>query len=201
MAKTEMTTRIEQALKTYNPATLGGVPLNKMRPSYIEFEVPVECGTNTAGVIDAVGIDEYFSAVEEKHLCWWTLYAHAGIRKNFAAKDCARSIDKVKDLPLECAANCRYSQLGRSGKQDIMIECYEIKISKADFKSKNGHNFVGNVNYYVVPNSLYHEVKDLVPEGIGVIVFFQDSQYPTLRRKKDAEFRPMSDEDQKWKIS
>lgn len=46
--------------------------------------------------------------------------------------------------------------------------CYEIKISKADFKSKAAITFVGNFNYYVMPYDLYQEVKDELPENIGV---------------------------------
>lgn len=29
--------------------------------------------------------------------------------------------------------------------------CFEIKSSAEDFKSKNGHNFIGDYNYYVMP--------------------------------------------------
>ena len=32
--------------------------------------------------------------------------------------------------------------------------CFECKTSLSDFKSKNGHNFHGNRNYYVVPKDL-----------------------------------------------
>lgn len=53
------------------------------------------------------------------------------------------------------------------------ISCYEIKISFSDFKSKNGHNFVGDCNYYVVPEKLYEEkIKNKVYlRGIGLIVY------------------------------
>ena len=29
--------------------------------------------------------------------------------------------------------------------------CYEVKSSVEDFHSKNGHNFIGDFNYYVMP--------------------------------------------------
>ena len=48
------------------------------------------------------------------------------------------------------------------------IRCYEIKVTKSDFHSKHGHNFVGNYNYYVMPKSLYEQVKDEIPDDIGV---------------------------------
>jgi len=49
------------------------------------------------------------------------------------------------------------------------IRAFEIKVTKSDFHSKHGHNFVGNLNYYVMPLKLYKEVKDEIPDDIGVI--------------------------------
>ena len=46
--------------------------------------------------------------------------------------------------------------------------CYEIKVSKADFHSKAKKTFVGHFNYYVMPKELYDEVKDEIPNHIGV---------------------------------
>lgn len=48
--------------------------------------------------------------------------------------------------------------------------CYEIKVSKADFKSKSKTTFVGNYNYYVLTSELYDQVKDDIPPGIGVYI-------------------------------
>lgn len=50
------------------------------------------------------------------------------------------------------------------------IYCFEIKQSKADFHSKNKLTFIGNKNYFVMPYSLYEEVKNEIPVGIGVYV-------------------------------
>ena len=50
------------------------------------------------------------------------------------------------------------------------ICCYEIKQSKSDFRSKNALTFIGNKNYFVMPYSLYEQVKDEIPLGIGVYV-------------------------------
>lgn len=50
------------------------------------------------------------------------------------------------------------------------ITCYEIKQSKQDFHSKNHLTFIGNKNYFVMPYSLYQEVKEEIPTGIGVYV-------------------------------
>ena len=46
---------------------------------------------------------------------------------------------------------------------------YEIKSSVEDFKSLNGHNFIADYNYYVMPTDIYEAVKDAVPYGVGVL--------------------------------
>ena len=38
--------------------------------------------------------------------------------------------------------------------------CYEVKSSVEDFHSKNGHNFIGEFNYYVMPENVYEKVKN-----------------------------------------
>ena len=46
--------------------------------------------------------------------------------------------------------------------------CYEIKSSVEDFHSKNGHNFIGDYNYYVMPSEVYRKVFAEIPFGVGV---------------------------------
>lgn len=47
--------------------------------------------------------------------------------------------------------------------------CYEIKSSVEDFKSKNGHNMLGDFNYYVMPEDVFTAVKEQVPWSVGVL--------------------------------
>jgi hypothetical protein len=54
--------------------------------------------------------------------------------------------------------------------------CYEIKVTKADFRSKAAKTFVGNKNYYAMPMELYKEVADEIPNHIGVLVSQNGSQ-------------------------
>lgn len=49
--------------------------------------------------------------------------------------------------------------------------CYEIKVSKADFNSKAKVSFIGHYNYYVMPVELFEQVKDDIPNYIGVYIF------------------------------
>lgn len=48
--------------------------------------------------------------------------------------------------------------------------CYEVKSSVEDFRSKNGHNFLGDYNYYVMPKDVYEKVKEEIPYQVGVYV-------------------------------
>jgi hypothetical protein len=67
------------------------------------------------------------------------------------------------------------------------ITCYEIKISYSDFNSKNGHNFYGDENYYVMPKKLLEEIirkkSNTKFHNLGVIVY--DEEKRTLRKKSD----------------
>lgn len=46
--------------------------------------------------------------------------------------------------------------------------CYEVKSSVEDFRSKNGHNFIGDYNYYVMPHDVFLAIKDEIPYRVGV---------------------------------
>lgn len=50
-------------------------------------------------------------------------------------------------------------------------KCFEIKISYSDFKSTAAKTFVGNYNYYLVPDTLLDKIKDEVPTNIGIYVY------------------------------
>ncbi|WP_024346571.1 hypothetical protein [Lacrimispora indolis] len=48
--------------------------------------------------------------------------------------------------------------------------CYEVKSSVEDFYSRNGHNFIGDFNYYIMPESVYETVKNEIPYKVGVLI-------------------------------
>ncbi|MBF8808055.1 MAG: hypothetical protein IC227_06605 [Enterococcus lacertideformus] len=54
--------------------------------------------------------------------------------------------------------------------------CYELKVTKADFRSTAKLSFVGHYNYFVFPRALYEEVKPEIPTEIGVLVYRPYSQ-------------------------
>lgn len=51
-----------------------------------------------------------------------------------------------------------------------IYRAYEIKNSKSDFYSDCAWSWIGNYNYFIMPYDLYTEVKQDIPDGIGVWV-------------------------------
>ena len=49
--------------------------------------------------------------------------------------------------------------------------CYEVKSSVQDFHSRNGHNFIGDFNYYVMPEDVYEQVKNEIPHRVGAVSY------------------------------
>jgi len=47
-----------------------------------------------------------------------------------------------------------------SGIEQGIFTCYEVKSCVADFRSKNGHNFLGDKNYYVMTMEAYKTLKE-----------------------------------------
>lgn len=195
MAKTDITRCIEKALLHYAPREFGGITINTRRGVSTAFEVPVECGTNISGIVDCVRINEYFGDKKRTRVCRCHKWKRDGIRR--MPINCLNGIADSDKTPEICDNDeCPWNKWDEIGKPKILIQCFEIKTSEKDFKSKNGHNFVGNLNYYVIPAELYETIRDDVPEGVGFILYKTGS----LRRKQDATFKGMTDEEQKWMI-
>lgn len=53
----------------------------------------------------------------------------------------------------------------------IEWRCYELKVTKADFHSKAKLSFIGNYNYFVLPQKLFEEVQNEIPTHIGVLIY------------------------------
>lgn len=72
--------------------------------------------------------------------------------------------------------------------------CFEIKVSVEDFHSKSKTTFVGNRNYYVMPEEVYKKVKKEIPVGIGCYIFEYSScsiYFNNLRCVKKCKFKPL----------
>ena len=193
--KTEMTRTIEKAILEWNPAQIGDITVNKFRAHHTGLEVPVERGTTTGGIVDAVRVSEYFGDIKLYHEC------RMGRWKKKTGSDllCTHGKNIAAGAEPECEHyECVWNGTRKEGTPMLLLTCIEIKVTKADFKSEHGHNFVGNLNYYAVPEEIYKEIEPLVPEGIGILVYLHKGMYQGLRSRRKPTFRPMTDEEQKW---
>lgn len=78
------------------------------------------------------------------------------------------------------------------------IRCYEIKVSKSDFKSKAKLSFKGHFNYFVMPEELYDELLSeenddlrnvslkmwINSYGVGVYVFGGKNGWKCIKNAK-----------------
>lgn len=195
--KTELTKHIESLLNVYSPTHIAGQKLNKQRQSRTVFECVAECGNVSGGIIDCVRIDETLINETRPRICYPRVSKAKGWYDNFVPP-CGK---KIEELPELCEkADCRYNSYRIYCDNDVLVTCFEIKISKADFHSKHGHNFIGNANFYVMPKELYLEVKDEIPDGIGVIAYISTDKFDGLRCVKQSIYRQISSEDKMWII-
>ncbi len=67
--------------------------------------------------------------------------------------------------------------------------CYEIKATKADFRSKNHNTFIGHLNYYVLPKTLYDEIKKEIPSGIGAFLLDDNGCVYCIKRATRRELK------------
>ena len=72
--------------------------------------------------------------------------------------------------------------------------CYEIKSSVEDFHSKNGHNFIGDFNYYIMPEAVFEAVEREIPYKVGVFTPNQSDGLTSVKpaRRKDRN-KPVSE--------
>lgn len=88
---------------------------------------------------------------------------------------------------------------GKPRTREVTWRCYEIKTSKADFYSPHKWTFVGDYNYFVVPEILYDEIKQDIPEGVGCYVYdgtkygFRIIKKSTRNKSKISESEIMHD--------
>lgn len=71
---------------------------------------------------------------------------------------------------------------------------YELKISKSDFYSKAKHTFLGNFNYYVMPQELYYQVKDDIADSIGVWIVRNSGYCECVKKPKKQELQIKHDD-------
>ena len=71
--------------------------------------------------------------------------------------------------------------------------CYEVKSSVEDFHSKNGHNMIGDLNYYVMPKEVFEEVCRYIPYNVGVYIPEINGLYCVKKARRKDRTRPTSE--------
>lgn len=162
-------------------------------PRYAE-----EVWTST-GIVDVIRFEDY----KEKSENWCSLidYTRMLPKEQLTQQNMFPDLQlgkcKITDLyyPNEYCHGCIFHK--HSYVVGMLITCFECKITVSDFKSPNGHNFHGNRNYYVVPKDIYESIRDLVPDDIGIIVYYPKSN--SYKVFKECKFR-IVDEKEKTKL-
>jgi hypothetical protein len=195
--KTTLTKEIENALESYAPQYIAGKKINYFRKHYLKHEIPVEHGTISKGIIDAVGIYEYFEKLEVYHICKASSMANKKLRQIYWSKVC-RPVCKreLDDMPPYCAAQfCEMCQPKDKFEARTLFVTYEIKISVSDFRSRHGHNLARtNADFYVVPGDIAEYVSMSSPVSVGIIVY----KNGRLRKLREAEYRSLNADSKVW---
>ena len=108
-------------------------------------------------------ITKILSKITENHICphndtriYWAREVSFGYGTDHAIR-----VDYMRFKPVNNTI---------SGIEKGDFFCYEIKSSIEDFSSQHGHNFIGDFNYYVMPEDVYEAVKNKIPHTIGVYI-------------------------------
>lgn len=176
--ESELTKKIKLACRYFKPA------LNtKMRTIRYAEEV-----WTPTGIVDVIRFEDYIA--KDNSYCIKTAPTNRDLKEwvNPSALDGKCKVEGLSYKNERCRG-CIYQR--HIHEIDMLITCFEVKISVSDFKSKNGHNFHGNKNYYVVASSIYKDIESLVPKDIGIIVYNEKSGI--MRTKKECVFRNVDD--------
>ena len=112
-----------------------------------------------------------------------------------------------KDFGIADAVSIAECLAADGSTSEILVTCYQIKVSRTDLSS--GRGLIGNCNFYILPKGLYTKVADTLPEGVGVLLYHDGAgdishvngvaTYPFtgLKKKIDSKYSTISDEAQK----
>ena len=72
-----------------------------------------------------------------------------------------------------------------------IYRAYEIKRNKQDFYSGHAWSWIGHYNYFIMPKELYDEVKEDIPEGIGVWCVYEFGKRKWMECEKKPKRREL----------
>lgn len=204
MSKTKETQLIEEKLDNWKPSKLAN-----FKPSYMRTQVGIhECtvthGDTKSGIVDYVWIADGFANEKSTYKC--TLlsnikYVSPQFKCNRYPEEeikilkCFTKLGVDESVCNNCVMKCRTVERNIAH----YVICFEIKVTVNDFYSSHGHNFVGDLNYYILLNTVYDKVIQDIPEDIGVIVAsINKNDEVTFRIKRDSKLTEISEEDRNW---
>lgn len=192
--ETELTKEIKSLCHTYAPKMSAGKVGRTIRYAD-EVWIPKK------GIVDSIRFEDYIvSRHEECELENWEHYASN--EKNALNLYTERYGSKPGNCKIDGMhypnKNCRGCFYLKRGVPEIgmMITAYEIKITKSDFLSENGHNIddpehpVGNENYYCLPKELISKIEDMIPEHCGILSYSNGN----LRKYRQAKWMEIDKE-------
>ncbi|ADU27936.1 hypothetical protein [Ethanoligenens harbinense] len=150
-----------------------------------------------SGIVDSIRFEDY--PREEQYLCKLIDTACYSDRDNHTTAimhprlvfgQCFRDGNKEKSEE-KCRGCAMREHLWNVG---MMVTCFEVKITYADFKSKNGHNFHGNENYYCVPKALAPKIAPEILDDIGILTYYEGEKGFGLRKFKNPNWRDIAAE-------
>lgn len=201
MSKTKETKLIEQKLDLWKPSNLSGFKPSYMRTQIGIHECTVAHGDTKSGIVDYVWIADGFDNEEAKYTCEYKNVSdiYSSIKCKQYSEECIKSNTNELVVDEKCD-NCLCKHKVVSREPAHYVICFEIKVTVNDFCSSCGHNFVGDLNYYVLLNSVYDKVIDDVPEDVGVIVasINKDNENVTFKIKKPSKLNKISEETRNW---
>lgn len=186
--ETQLTKTIKSLCHTYAPKMSSGKVGRTIRYAD-EVWVPDK------GIVDSIRFEDYIiSRHEECELENWKHYASNDKKslelysKRYGTKPGHCKVDGMC-YPNKNCKGCFHLRKGIP-KVGMMITAYEVKITKKDFLSKNGHNIddpafpVGNENYYCLPKELIPKGEEMVPSHCGILSY----QNRCLRKYREAKW-------------
>lgn len=134
-------------------------------------------------------ITSIMSKLIQKHICPGNdprIYWAREVTFDYSTASNTVRVDFMKFVPVNNTV---------SGIEKGDFYCYEVKSSVEDFHSKNGHNFIGDYNYYVMPEDVYEAIKNEIPYYVGVYVpdtMVHHGEWYNLKSIKKAKRRDRS---------
>nr|DAI07900.1 MAG TPA: DNA repair protein MmcB-like protein [Caudoviricetes sp.] len=116
------------------------------------------------------GLEKYINPKSDTRIYW-----AKEVTFDYGKRNSTKRVDYMKFKPLNNYV---------SGIEKGDFYCYEIKSCIQDFNSKNGHNFIGDYNYYVMRQSDFNLLKNSIPYGIGVLALDDTENLKSVKKAR-----------------